>query len=181
MEELSPNLLFHSFNHTKEVLSDAEKIGKEMGLGEEDLNVLRLSAIFHDTGYTKTYDGHEEESAKIARQYLEKRYIEEKQIEVVERAILSTKVPQNPEDLVSQILCDADLANLTYENYFESAEKLRLEWLKMGIANLSKKEFHKNSAVFFEIHHYHSEFAIKHWKPLKKKNLILLKEAIARL
>ena len=181
IRELSPDFLFHSVKHTDEVLKQAESIGKSMGLNNDELNVLRVSAIFHDLGYTKTYEGHEKESAVLARQFLTKRNIKKEQIDEVINAILSTKVPQSPQSLVSEILCDADLTNLTFDNYFENAEKMRQEWIKTGRTNMSEKEFHINSVSFFENHQYHTDFARRSLEPKKRKNLRLIKERIDQL
>jgi uncharacterized protein len=179
--ELSPNFLFHSFNHTRAVTKHAESIAKNMNLNEDELNILRVSALFHDIGYVKTYDGHERVSAAMARQFLENEEIEPAQISKVVDAILSTKVPQQPKDLISKILCDADLMNLTYDNYFESAANLWLEWKKTGWLKLSEKEFHANSLRFFENHKFHTDYAIGKFEIKKKRNYKRIQEKIAEL
>ena len=88
------------------------------------------------------------------------------------------KVAQNPKDKLSEILCDADLMHLTYNNYFDLVEMMRMEWQFMGIAKMTIKEFHKNSVNFFNTHHYHSEYGRKVLEPKKEKNLNRIKAEI---
>jgi predicted metal-dependent HD superfamily phosphohydrolase len=87
----------------------------------------------------------------------------------VEVAILSTKTPQNPTDKISRILCDADLMNLTFDDYFEQIDLMRREWGKVGKAKLNSHEFYLSSLEFFQSHEYHSEYGRKVLQP-KKEN-----------
>lgn len=176
--QLPKNCVFHSKEHTLDVLKNVELIGKYSNLKEDEMNILRVSALFHDTGYIRTYNGHEMESALIAQNFLLHENIDESVIRKITAAILATKVPQNPKDKLSEILCDADLMHLTYENYFEQIEFMRLEWDFMGVAKMNKKEFNLNSVKFFNSHHYHSEYGKKVLTPKKEKNL---KEIQAKL
>jgi len=84
--------------------------------------------------------------------------VDEKEVAAVRTAILATKVPQRPQDKISEVLCDADLMHLTSEDYFEQMEKLRMEWKLTGRNDLNEYQFHLNSINFFKDHHYHSEY-----------------------
>jgi putative nucleotidyltransferase with HDIG domain len=180
-DNLSANFKFHSIDHMKEVLKYVEIIGGYYGFKEDDMNLLRVSAIFHDIGYLNAYIGHEEESVNIAKKFLVQNNISESQIQIIANAILATKVPQTPADIYSKILCDADLINLTYDNYFESAELLRQEWLKTGFAKMSEKEFHENSVRFFNMHNYHTEYGKKVLNSKKKKILYRIHKRLAEM
>lgn len=168
--ELSGKYLFHSLNHTLDVLKNVEIIGKFSSLNGEKINLLRISALFHDVGYIDSYDNHEVFSAKRACNYLRSKNVSELSIKQVERAILSTRTPQNPQDQISRILCDADLMNLTYEDYFDQIELMRLEWEQIGNINLNSHQFNLNSLEFFQKHKYHSEYGKKVLQPKKEKN-----------
>ncbi|TFH21970.1 MAG: HD domain-containing protein, partial [Bacteroidia bacterium] len=54
--ELSDNCLFHTISHTLEVLKNAEIIGRYSSTEEDELNILRIAALFHDVGYVDAYD-----------------------------------------------------------------------------------------------------------------------------
>jgi len=173
--QLPSGLVFHSKQHTFDVLKNVELIGEYSNLKEKEMNLLRLCALFHDVGYIKMYKGHELESVAIAKEFLLEQGISEPEINRVTTAILATKVPQNPKDNLSKILCDADLMHLTYDNYFEQIELMRQEWKSMNIASLNPKDFHINSINFFKSHHYHSEYGKNVLKQKKEKTLKLIK------
>ena len=48
--ELSENCVFHTISHTLDVVSNAEVIGSYCMLDENSMNILRMSALFHDVG-----------------------------------------------------------------------------------------------------------------------------------
>lgn len=166
--ELPKSCLFHSTDHTLGVLKNAEIIGMNSNLSEEELDLLRVCALFHDVGYIHKHDNHEEESAAYAATFLEKNRVKASDINQVVKAILATKIPQQPEDKISRILCDADLMHLTYEDYFQHIELMRQEWERTGRATLNQQQFELESLDFFSAHQYHSEYGKKVLAPLKE-------------
>jgi len=171
--ELSENCVFHTLAHTLDVVANAEIIGAYCKLDENSLNVLRMCALFHDVGYVDAYDDHELHSAERAKVYLQSKDIDPEIINQVEVAILSTKTPQDPKDRISKILCDADLMNLTFDDYFEQIDLMRKEWEKVGKARLDNHEFYLSSLEFFQSHEYHSMYGKTVLQP--KKELTELK------
>ena len=177
--ELSENCVFHTIAHTLDVVENAEIIGKYCKLDEDSLNVLRMCALFHDVGYVDAYDDHELFSAERARTYLHSKNIAPEIIDQVEVAILSTKTPQNPKDQISRILCDADLMNLTFDDYFEQIDLMRKEWEKVGKAKLNSHEFHISSLEFFQSHEYHSKYGKKVLQPKKEKTELKIRNKVS--
>ena len=176
--ELSENCVFHTISHTLDVVSNAEIIGKYCKLDEESLNILRICALFHDVGYVDAYDDHEIYSAERAKIYLQSKNIDAEIIAQVEVAILSTKTPQNPKDKISKILCDSDLMNLTFDDYFEQIDLMRKEWEKVGKAKLNSQEFYLSSLEFFQSHEYHSKYGKKVLQPKKEKTELKIRNKV---
>lgn len=176
--DLSENCLFHTINHTLEVLNNAEIIGSYSKLSADDMNILRISALFHDVGYIDIYDDHEVISASRARDFLRSRNVDEESVSQVVRAIQATKMPQSPGDMISEILCDSDLMYLTFDNYFEQIELMRKEWEMVGKAKLNNNQFHVQSLEFFKNHKYYSEYGRKVLQPIKEKNEMLIREKV---
>lgn len=176
--QLPKDCLFHSKAHTMDVLKNVELISNYVRLSVDEMNILRVSALFHDVGYIRTYDGHEMESAIIAKNFLQNESIDENIINQIISAIKATKVPQNPKDKLAEILCDADLMHLTYDNYFDQIEMMRMEWQFMGVAKMTINEFNMNSVKFFKSHHYHSVYGNEVLQKKKEKTLKLIKERI---
>jgi predicted metal-dependent HD superfamily phosphohydrolase len=176
--ELSENCVFHTIAHTLDVVANAEIIGKYCKLEENSLNILRMCALFHDVGYVDAYDDHEMFSAERAKTYLHSKNIDQEIIDQVEIAILATKTPQNPQDKISRILCDADLMNLTFDDYFEQVDLMRKEWEKVGKAKLDSLEFHLSSLEFFQSHQYHSEYGGEILQPKKEKTELKIRNKV---
>jgi predicted metal-dependent HD superfamily phosphohydrolase len=177
--ELSKDCLFHTINHTMEVVRNAEIIGDYSNLCDECKDVLRIAALFHDVGYIDSYEDHEVESAAYASRFLKSKNIEESIIEQVVESILATKMPQKPKDDISKVLCDADLMNMTFDDYFEQIDLMRQEWEKTGKAKLNKEEAFKTSLEFFKSHQYHSEYGQKILQPKKEKTELKIKSKLA--
>ncbi len=172
--ELPDGYLFHNIEHTRYVAEKAELIGKNSKLNETDLNIVVLCAWFHDTGYINGFENHEERSAKMAEDFLKSGDISSDIIDGVKRCILTTRVPQTPEDLLSQILCDADMAHMADENYFDWFEKSRKEKNNTRKDKVSKLKYLRMSKEFFEQHNYFTEYAQKEFTPAKQENLSLI-------
>ncbi|MCX6269808.1 MAG: HD domain-containing protein [Bacteroidetes bacterium] len=177
---LSKDKLFHTKKHTRDVLKNAEIIAAFQQLPEDDLNILRVSALFHDTGYVIVYENHELVSVAYAEEFLRSRQVSESIISQVKEAILATQIPQKPNDLIGEMLCDADLMHLTYDDYFEVMELMRQEWANVGVAKLNPHDFHMNSIRFFNAHHFYSEYGKKVLQPKKAHTLELLQKKVSR-
>lgn len=180
-EKLSDKIEFHTFDHAKSVVDNSEFIGKNSNLTDDEINIVKLCAWFHDVGYIFKVEGHEEESANIVTDFLTSKGIDDSIITQVKNCILATRTPQQPKDLISKVLCDADLMHLSDDDYFEKIEKMRNEWIKLTEKKISKRKFHSTSLKFFETHNYHTDFAKKELQPKKEINLQLLQKEIYML
>lgn len=181
-KKLSKNYTYHNLKHTLEVYKDAEIIGENSKLADTDFNTLKMSALFHDVGYIDSMDEHELFSAFRAAKFLCENNVDELIIRQVFNAILATKIPQQPKDLIAKILCDADLMYLSMQtDYFYNAELLRQEGIRLNRANFDKIDFHKNSLIFFNSHRYHSEYGKIILQPLKDKTELLIKNKVENM
>lgn len=180
-DKLADSYEYHSIDHVRYVVDSSEFIGKKSGLSEDEINIVKFCAWFHDIGFVITPENNEEESAKIAAEFLTSKGIDDTIITQVKNCILATCIPQQPKDLISQVLCDADLKHLSEENYFERIEKLRKELIFISGEKISKRKFHTMSVKFFHKHEYHTDFAKKELQPKKEKNLQLLQKEIYML
>ncbi|MHA6246403.1 Pycsar system effector family protein [Pontibacter sp. CAU 1760] len=127
-EKLSKKLVYHNYRHTLEVVTVAEELGQHSGLTDEELQDLTLAAWFHDTGYVDAYEGHEEESIRIATEWLSKHEYPADRIKRIEGCIIATKHTVTPQNPLQELLVDADLANIGKTTFSATAELLRVEW-----------------------------------------------------
>ncbi|MCD4791002.1 MAG: DUF5706 domain-containing protein [Bacteroidales bacterium] len=182
MEDKLPDTIeYHSIDHVKYVVDSSEFIGKRCGLSEDEINIVKLCAWFHDIGFIITPENNEKVCAKIATEFLTSKGIDDSIITQVKNCILATCIPQQPKDLISRVLCDADLKHLSEDNYFEWIENLRKELINISGEKISKRKFHSMSVKFFQRHEYHTDFAKKKLQPKKEKNLQLLQKEIYML
>ena len=181
VEKLPDSEEYHSIDHARYVADCAGLIGKNSGMSEDEINVVKLSAWFHDTGFIISPENNEKQSARIAGDFLTSKGIDDATIARVKNAILATCIPQQPTDMLSRVLCDADLMHLSVDNYFERIEKMRKEWVNHSGKKIGKHKFHTISVKFFQKHEYHTDFAKKELQPKKDKNLQLLQKEIFML
>ncbi|WP_165932725.1 HD domain-containing protein [Flavobacterium cellulosilyticum] len=168
--ELSAKLFYHSIYHTLDVYHSAESIAIEEGVSDSDMKLLLVGAIYHDAGYLKQNNNHEEISCIIAREYLPLYHYSKKDIDIICGIIMATKIPQTPKTHLEEIISDADLNYLGRTDFFEIGEYLYNEMLAFGYIN-NRDEWNKIQLNFMLQHHYFTATAIKKNQSLKEKNL----------
>jgi len=169
---------YHNQEHTKGVVEAAEKIGKNSGLSDDEMETLMIAAWLHDTGYIKGCNGHEKNSADEAVKLLTQWGASEKKILAVKNAIGATRMPQNPKTLIEEVLCDADLAHLSDENFLQHGEMLRKEWGITQNKKFTDDEWLENNLSFLKKHQYFTPFGRSVLQEKKKKNIKKVKKIL---
>jgi predicted metal-dependent HD superfamily phosphohydrolase len=174
------DLVYHDILHTTDVVKAAEKIGLGTNLNSEEMEILLISAWFHDTGYTIDREDHESASAEIASSYLNMNNYPPTKIEKVKSCILSTKLPQNPKNNVEQVLCDADLQHLAKKNFIERSEWLKVEEEKVTGNLISEIDWFNNSLNFISNHNFFTHYAKEKYSERKRENIVKLQKRIKK-
>jgi uncharacterized protein len=131
--QLSPKLTYHSVQHTRDVMKQADRIARSEGIDDEELLALiHTAACYHDAGFLYVYTDHETDSCQIATQHLPTFDYSPPQIEQICQLIRATRLPQTPTNLPEAILCDADLDYLGRDDYPSISQSLLTEWLAFG-------------------------------------------------
>ncbi|MGR7813137.1 Pycsar system effector family protein [Lacinutrix undariae] len=173
--ELAPTFLYHNFTHTKRVLKSVREIIADSTISAADTEILELAVLFHDTGYIKVRDGHEEESVKIATAFLKDENINSDTILAVCECILATKFCGTPSCDLGKIIRDADASHFGKIYFKETSEFLRKELELQGVANYSPKKWREeNIKVLTEKHCFYTDYALKNWQSQKETNLAKL-------
>ena len=176
-EKLPNTFLYHNYNHTKRVVKSTKELIENSEINVKEEEVLLLSAWLHDTGYTVKFKGHEEESAKIAKEFLEENKVDTETIDLVEKCILATRMETTPKTKLEKIIRDADSSHLAKDYFAETSELLRLELQLLNINNYSSGEWlAENIYLFTDKHVYYTDYAAEKWKSGKDKNLSELLE-----
>ncbi|MEP1035681.1 HD domain-containing protein [Ekhidna sp.] len=170
-KQLPDNMTYHSINHTLDVVASAEEIAEKQSLSKEDLEVVQIAAWFHDLGYTKGCEHHEENGARMAREFLESKNYSSERITLVEGCIMATKMPQSPQNNLEQILCDADLMHLADQDYFEKADLLHQEIETTKFCKIPENEWLQMNQEFLDKHCFFTDYAKKNYEAAVKENL----------
>ena len=160
LKELPEDLFFHNVEHTSHVYFQAELLGRAEKVSEEDLLILRTAALMHDMGYINRMDDHESRSVEYAREILPMYRYKEEQIDSVCDLIMSTRMPPKPENLLEQILCDANLDHIGRVDFLIQSDKLFQEYrIRQKIK--TKKDWNHYQINFLETHDFYTEIANK--------------------
>ena len=169
INKVDKTIHFHTLQHTQEVLAGCEKMADYYHLEDEDRFALMLAAWFHDTGYSSGQAmGHENVSVELATKFLNDYKVNQDVINKVVGCIQATRLPQNPNSLIEQIICDADLFHLGTSDFKEKNKLLREELNDFGNMELSKKDWRKKNIEFLTKHKYLTSYAKENLDPLKQ-------------
>ncbi|WP_276504485.1 HD domain-containing protein [Terrimonas pollutisoli] len=178
--DLDQRLTYHCLAHTEDVLEQAQRIALTEGIADPKLLLLiKIAALFHDTGFLHTYKGHEEESCRIMEEYVRDPDLTKRDIEMIKGMIRATKVPQTPHNLPEKILCDADLDYLGRDDFKPISETLKDEFLVYGIIK-TEQDWDDMQVSFFESHRYFTGTSLQNRHPLKMKHLQALKQKVLK-
>ena len=173
--DLDPRLGYHNVSHTLDVLEQAQTIAKEEGItNPHDLLLLKTAAVFHDSGFLFVYKGHEEKSCEIASGYLTETF-DQADLKKIHGMIRATRIPQTPNNLLEQIICDADLDYLGRKDFEPISRSLYEEFMTFNIIPENVVWDHIQIR-FFETHHYFTDTMIKKRNQKKLEHLSILKE-----
>ncbi|MEO8240491.1 MAG: Pycsar system effector family protein [Flavobacterium sp.] len=178
-DNLSNLYSYHNFNHTFNVVNAVIKLcGKEKVEGK-DKEMLLVAAWFHDTGYLNGVENHEEESVKIATEFLKEKEQSDEFIAEVSKLILATSKLYVPQTQLEKIIKDADYVHITSLEYETSCELLRFELKNTMDISFSSLEWAKENLNFLlNKHRFYTDYALKKWQPLKEKTIALVQKRI---
>jgi predicted metal-dependent HD superfamily phosphohydrolase len=177
---LAASYIFHDPEHTAQTVSAAKIIGEGFRLDERDMLVLMLATWFHDTGYVQGPIDHEERSCANAELFLRGK-ITELELADVLGCIRATKVPQNPQSLLQQVICDADLSHLGMETYWDRNSRLRQEFTLTRDMVMSDQDWVDFEINFMLTHEYHTVVAQELFNKRKAKHIQQLLKQKRRL
>ncbi|OAD89972.1 phosphohydrolase [Aequorivita soesokkakensis] len=171
--KLPNTFIYHNYTHTKRVYKSINEIIENSQIDVKDAKTLRFAALLHDSGYTVSRENHEEESVKIAVDFLKKQGVEEDIIEGVKNCILATKFKNTtPQNELEKIIRDADSSHFGKDYFEEASEFLRQEYISQNIHNYTAEEWlEENIKVLVENHQFYTDYALKNWQPTKEENL----------
>jgi uncharacterized protein len=179
LRRLPAALTYHSLAHTyQDVVPAAERLAARLGVGRQDLVLLRTAAYFHDVGFVERRDQHEATSARLAASVLVYCGYRPSQIAAIEGMILATRLPQSPRNLLEQILADADLDSLGRDDFMRGSLALRAELALFG-SPIPEAEWYARQLAFLRNHRYFTTAARALREAGKQRNIALLQRLVS--
>ncbi len=175
--KVDPEFVFHSLEHTEDVVEACSHMADHYQLNEEDRLVLMLAAWFHDVGYSSGQaEGHEDVSVQMATQFLRNKNIDEAIIHRVASCIQATRMPQSPVSTIEKILCDADLYHLSTEDFRARNQLLKQERENLLGHKIDKREWRKSNIQFLTQHKYFTDYGQEFLEEKKLDNISLFQK-----
>ncbi|HBC03283.1 MAG TPA: hypothetical protein DC015_03575 [Aequorivita sp.] len=164
-------LPFHNLTHTQEVVQNVKYLCAAMDVNIADTKLLIIAAWFHDTGFIKTYKGHEEVSKAFAKEFLTKIEMDNQSIHLICDFIEATKIPQHPTTKLAGILCDADIFHTSNLNFYYRKLLLRREWELFCDITKTDKEWHELNLEFLMNLHFKTSYGKNVLEQGKQENI----------
>lgn len=168
-------LVYHDLAHTEGVVEAVTEIANHYQLNEEDFFIVVTAAYFHDTGYFEDALNHEQKSAELAENFLNIHQVNQQIITAVKSTILATKMPQNPQNQLEEMLCDADLFHLGTAEFRNRGKLMHREIELIYGEKINKQEWRKQDIQFLATHRYHTDYVALLLNDQKQENLEKLK------
>lgn len=177
-QNLDPKYVFHSIEHTKDVFQEAVLFALTDGRTPREIELISIAAAYHDVGFLEGAEGHEQRSADIVAQEMEKEgSFEEQEVVLVRRMILDTHLNETHQGMkqrattgLSRYLLDADLSNFGRDDFFE---RLKLYAEELG---LEQSALASNTHTLMSRHYWKTEAAKSLREPKKRENIKVLAE-----
>ncbi|HLP95144.1 MAG TPA: Pycsar system effector family protein [Saprospiraceae bacterium] len=179
-QNVSPQYVFHDLEHTIQTVAAAKTIGEGFRLDAQDMTTILLATWFHDTGYAQGPADHEERSCANAAAFLDGK-ISAEQLAEIQTCIRATKVPQQPQSLLGQVIADADLSHLGMEIYWDRTSRLRQEFVLTRGTVMSDQDWVDFEINFMMTHEYHTVVAQELFNKRKAKHIQQLLKQKRRL
>lgn len=170
--------IYHNLEHTEQVVENVVRIANFYQLPDQEFFIVVAASWFHDIGYLYDCGRHEAKGVDMAASFLEEKKVDKGVIEQVKGCILATMMPQRPEGLLQQIVCDADLFHLGSDSFKERNRLMRREVEAFSTHKIDKKEWNSKTISLFKNHHYHTEYCQKLLNSTKAKNLAELENKL---
>ena len=171
-------LVYHTYEHTKKVVTYVTEISNHYNLIDNDQLIVCIAAWFHDTGYLEADPSvHEEKSVELMTAFMKSETSDEAIIAGIGDCIMATKWPPHPNNLLQQILVDADTYNLGLKEFFTTNEQVYKEQINHK-GYINRNEWNLTAIKFLEKHRYFTNYCKEKLQDRKKKNIKKIKKEL---
>ncbi len=173
-------MVFHDLEHTLAVARFTLEIGRNVGLSKAQLQILEIASLFHDTGYSKAYKGHERHSARMADAFLRAHGAGTGIRTQVAKLILCTRMEVGPRSLMQRVMRDADSAKAGQADFEDKSLRLRLELGHLRKHVIDGRAWTVENLNYLQHHRFHTPYAQRRFGRQKAINLKRLVDEVKR-
>lgn len=174
----APSLRFHTLSHTKNVVKNTMSIAGHYNVSENEMFILYAAAWFHDTGYLFAEPQyHEKESCLIMEEFMAEEDIDIRLTNKIKQCIMATKVLQNPQNKLGEIICDADVFHFGTKNFHENNQRAFEEYV-LRYGQIDRVEFNKTTIRMLKTHRFFTGYCRRLLNQQKEKNIIALEKKL---
>ncbi|HZH95506.1 MAG TPA: HD domain-containing protein [Flavisolibacter sp.] len=165
---IEPLFVFHNLEHTRQVVNAVKTVGSYYRLTDEEQFILAIAGWFHDTGFSSgKVEEHEKGSIELATRFLRRHNADPHITSGVTGCIRATHMPQEPQNLIEKILCDADLYHLGTKSFNERSGLLKKELENYYQNDLPEEEWRQLNIGFLQSHKYFTAYCRQALEPVK--------------
>lgn len=157
---LSPlnNHYYHSYEHSIDVMQRAIYLSEKENLSVDDIEIMALAWLFHDTWFVVKYDKNEPIWAIIAKNYLLSINYPKERIEKIWEIILATDPDyKNPKNIYEKIIKDSDMDNLWRDDFLQKSNDIKREIETIKKIKLKDPEWNHSLVELLKDHKYNTD------------------------
>lgn len=170
--QLPGHYVYHTIDRTREIVRACEEIGVAAGLKPPDMQTAVLAAWFLHTGLAGPEPAGAEQSAAIAAEFLRTKRYPAEGIKKVVGCIQAVVPSQNPQDLLEEVLCDAENLHLAKKKYFDKSNLLRIEMENIAGKPLGDLEWKQSRVHALNTQPFHTAYARQEYGRRRSENLV---------
>ena len=170
-----PSICFHNLASTNSIVKAVKKISTHSKLLKKELTVLEVAAWFHNVGYLENSREYKQNSAKLARVFLEQENITETVIQRVTDLIMATRDNHQFADQLEEIMFDAELYYFSKTTFLVKNELLRRETEFLVQREITQEEWNRDMVTLMETHQYSTTYCRTEVTAKKTRDLEKLK------
>lgn len=163
---------YHSYEHAIDVMQRAIYLSEQENLPVDEIEMMALAGLFHDTGFIVMYDKNEPIWAKIASNYLKSINYDKNKIKLIEQIILATDpYYTNPKNIYEKIIKDADMDNLWRDDFQKRSNDIKKELETVKKIKIKDPEWHHSLVDLLISHKFNTDVQRKERDKKKQENL----------
>ena len=163
---------YHSYEHAIDVMQRAIYLSEQENLSVDEIEMMALAGLFHDTGFIVMYDKNEPIWAKIASNYLKSINYDKNKIKLIEQIILATDPDYtNPKNIYEKIIKDAYMDNLWRDDFQKKSNDIKKELETVKKIKIKDPEWHHSLVDLLISHKFNTDVQRKERDKKKQENL----------